>query len=82
MEKRANSARSPVRPETKDDDEHEHEHEHKHDEERTMALNTYRAQQTCAISLMFHRSCFLADQHGRLFRPMIPCLRVLKAEVV
>jgi hypothetical protein len=38
MEKRANGARSPVRPEkrTKDDD------EHKHDEEWTIALNTYR----------------------------------------
>ena len=32
--------------------------------------------------LSFHRSCFLAYQHWRLFRPMIPSLRVHKAEIV
>ena len=35
-----------------------------------------------AALLRFCRSCFLAYQHWRFFRPMIPSLRVLKADVV
>jgi hypothetical protein len=71
MEKRANGARSPVRPEkrTKDGDEHEHEHKHKHKhkhyEELTMALNT---SQGLPEAKQAETACLLVSKASRLTR--------------